>query len=56
MNAHLTDLLAAVVAARVFGGDLRCLLRRATAVGVRIGLSELRRPHPPRARRRGGVR
>ncbi|GAA2307694.1 hypothetical protein GCM10010416_19580 [Streptomyces caniferus] len=49
VKLHLVgDLLTAAVAVRVFGRDALAVLRRAAAVGVLMGLSELRirRPGP----------
>lgn len=43
MSMELSDVLLAFIAARVFGCDVAALLRKAAAVGVRAGISELRR-------------
>jgi hypothetical protein len=42
-GALVGDFVTAVLAVRVFGSDIRALLRRAAAMGVRAGLSELHR-------------
>ncbi|MBB1252538.1 hypothetical protein H3146_04000 [Streptomyces sp. OF3] len=39
------DLVLAGLAIRVFGSDVKALLRRAAAAGVRIGVGELSRSH-----------
>ncbi|GAA1730477.1 hypothetical protein GCM10009680_84200 [Streptomyces yatensis] len=39
----VVNVVTAVLVARVFGSDAIALLRRAAAMGVRVGVSELRR-------------
>ncbi|WP_160145140.1 hypothetical protein [Actinacidiphila yanglinensis] len=40
-NQHLEALLAAAAAARAFGHDVRRIIRRVLAAGVRLGATEL---------------